>query len=100
MILLLSKIYRSQTNRSMYVSIGAELEACENFMVLYQYRFRNFEYEFDVPSGLLPYGLPKNTLQPLIENYFVHGIDPAREDNLFTIIGSSFVKKRSGIYLP
>lgn len=75
MILLLSKIYRSQTNRSMYVSIGAELEACENFMVLYQYRFRNFEYEFDVPSGLLPYGLPKNTLQPLIENYFVHGID-------------------------
>lgn len=92
MILLLSKIYRSQTNRSMYVSIGAELEACENFMVLYQYRFRNFEYEFDVPSGLLPYGLPKNTLQPLIENYFVHGIDPTREDNLFTIIGSSFVK--------
>ena len=92
MILLLSKIYRSQTNRSMYVSIGAELEACENFMVLYQYRFRNFEYEFDVPSGLLPYGLPKNTLQPLIENYFVHGIDPARDDNLFTIIGSSFVK--------
>ena len=41
---------------------------------------------------LLPYGLHKNTLQPLIENYFVHGIDPAREDNLFTIIGSSFVK--------
>lgn len=94
MILLLSKIYRSQTNRSMYVSIGAELEACENFMVLYQYRFRNFEYEFDVPSGLLPYGLPKNTLQPLIENYFVHGIDPARDDNLFTIIGSSFVKNQ------
>ena len=92
MILLLSKIYRSQTNRSMYVSIGAEQEACENFMVLYQYRFRNFEYEFDVPSRLLPYGLPKNTLQPLIENYFVHGIDPARDDNLFTIIGSSFVK--------
>lgn len=87
MVLLLSKIYRNQTNRDMYVSIGEELEQCENLMILYQYRFRNFEYDFTVPSTLYSYGLPKNTLQPLLENYFVHGLDQTREDNYLELNG-------------
>lgn len=33
------------------------------------------------------FALPKNTLHPLIENYFVHGIDPTREDNLIRLTG-------------
>ena len=81
MVLLLSKIYRSQLGRSTYVSLDNEIEQCENLIVLYQYRFGNFEYNFDIPFDFLGYGLPKNTLQPLIENYFVHGLDSAREDN-------------------
>ncbi len=88
MIVLLSKIYRNQMHRDLYVSIGEELEQCENLMFLYQYRFQNFEYDFSVPTTLYAYGLPKNTLQPLIENYFVHGIDSKCEDNYFEITGS------------
>ncbi|BCJ93257.1 hypothetical protein acsn021_08260 [Anaerocolumna cellulosilytica] len=99
MILLLAKIYRNQTNREMFISLGEELEQCENLISLYQYRFQNFEYEFYIEDALSPYGLPKNTLQPLIENYFVHGLDKNREDNylkldgaLITNDGNSYIK--------
>lgn len=85
MILLLSKIYRSQTNTNMFVTLEDEVELCENLMILYQYRFQNFEYEFDMDRGTERFALPKNTLQPLIENYFVHGIVAERQDNLFLL---------------
>jgi len=87
MILLLSKIYRSQTKRDMYVSLEEELEQCENLMILYQYRFRNFEYDFNIPTSLYSYGLPKNTLQPLLENYFIHGLDQTKDDNYLELSG-------------
>lgn len=85
MILLLSKIYRSQTNTNMFVTLLDEVELCENLMILYQYRFQNFEYEFELAADAERYALPKNTLQPLIENYFVHGIVAERQDNLFLL---------------
>lgn len=85
MILLLSKIYRSQTNTNMFVTLEDAVDLCENLMILYQYRFQNFEYEFDMDKGAQRFGLPKNTLQPLIENYFVHGIVAERQDNLFLL---------------
>lgn len=88
MILLLSKVYRSQMNQKMNVSLQEEMEHCENLILLHQYRFANFDYTVDIPDDLLRYGIPQNTLQPLIENYFVHGLDPLCEDNLLTILGA------------
>lgn len=85
MLLLLSRLYRSQTRRNLYISIGEELSLCENLINLYMYRYENFEYEFIVGSALKIYALPKNTLQPLIENYFVHGLVAGWEDNYITI---------------
>lgn len=89
MLLLLSKMYRNQTRRNLYVSIGEELNLCENLINLYMYRFGNFEYEFCIDNALKIYGIPKNTLQPLIENYFVHGLILDRDDNMLTITVTS-----------
>lgn len=100
MILLLSKIYRNQINSSMFITLGQEVELCENLMILYQYRFQNFEYEFDMDGQVSRFALPKNTLQPLIENYFVHGIVTERQDNLFFLsIKSSLCQERLYIHL-
>lgn len=100
MILLLSKIYRNQINSSMFITLGQEVELCENLMILYQYRFQNFEYEFDMDGQVSRFALPKNTLQPLIENYFVHGIVTERQDNLFFLsIKSSHCQERLYIHL-
>lgn len=85
MLLLLSKMYRNQTRRNLYVSIGEELNLCETLINLYMYRYGNFDYEFVISSPLKIYGIPKNTLQPLIENYFVHGLISDRDDNFLTV---------------
>ncbi len=90
MILLLSKIYRSQTNTQIFVTLSEEAELCENLMILYQYRFQNFEYDFDLDPSIEHFGLPKNTLQPLVENYFVHGIISDSHDNLILLRITSY----------
>lgn len=89
MVLLLSKMYRNQTRRNLYVSIGEECSFTENLINLYMYRYGNFEYEINVDSSVKKYGIPKNTLQPLIENYFVHGLIPDSDDNLLTVTAAS-----------
>lgn len=89
MVLLLSKMYRNQTRRNLYVSIGEECSFTENLINLYMYRYGNFEYEITVDSSVKKFGIPKNTLQPLIENYFVHGLIPDYDDNLLTVTVAS-----------
>lgn len=91
MLLLLSKLYRNQTRRKFYVSIGEELSLCENLINLYLCRYDNFEYEFIISNSLKIYGIPKNTLQPLIENFFSHGLIHERDDNLLTIMIQTIV---------
>lgn len=95
MLLLLAKIYRTQTNTDMFITLDEEAELCENFIILYQSRFQNFDYEFDVDSNAGWYAIPKNTLQPMIENYFVHGIKSGTQDNLLLL--SVFLEDMDGI---
>lgn len=85
MLLLLSRMYRNQTRRNLYITVAEECSQSENLINFYMYRYGDFEYEFDIHSSVKLYGLPKNTLQPLIENYFVHGFLPDSDENLLTI---------------
>lgn len=85
MLLLLSRMYRNQTRRNLYITVAEECSQSENLINFYMYRYGDFEYEFDIHSSVKLYGIPKNTLQPLIENYFVHGFIPDSEENLLTI---------------
>ena len=64
MLLLLSKMYRNQTRRTLYVSIGEELNLCENLINLYMYRYGNFDYEFFIGNSLKIYGIPKTHYSP------------------------------------
>lgn len=88
MLLLLSKMYRNQTRRNLYITIAEECSQSENLINFYMYRYGDFEYEFNIHSSIKIYGIPKNTLQPLIENYFVHGFIPDCDENLLTISAS------------
>lgn len=92
MLLLLSKVHRNQTNTKIFVTIAYDLEICESLMELYQSRFQNFDYEFNLDEDASQYGIPKNTIQPLIENYFVHGLVSERIDNLIEINVSLQIK--------
>lgn len=89
MLLLLSKMYRYQTKRDLFISIAEECDQMENLINLYSYRSNACDYEFNVESSLKKYGIPKNILQPLIENCFIHGFSPDQEDCMLTITISS-----------
>ena len=42
---------------------------------------------YDIDKEVLQYGIIRNVLQPLIENYFAHGFDPSRQDNILQFRG-------------
>lgn len=98
MLLLLSKMYRNQTRRNLYISIAEECSQSENLINFYMYRYGDFEYEFDIDNSTKKYGIPKNTLQPLIENYFFHGFIPDFDDN-FLSIRTRPLKKETGMWI-
>ncbi|WP_217594199.1 histidine kinase [Cohnella sp. GbtcB17] len=73
----LSKIMRYGMNTDEdKVTLIREVGNAEAFLLLHKERFDDeFEYEIDVDAAILNVPVPKMLLQPIIENYFKHGMD-------------------------
>lgn len=88
MIVLLAGLYRSLVRDSTFIQIRSELSICDMYIQIFSLRYASqLEYEVDVAPKMMEYGIPKNLLQPIIENYFVHGIREKDENNRFVIRG-------------
>ncbi len=88
MVLLLSKIFRNFINKRQFVTIQEELSACDIYLELFRLRYKGgVEAGFDVDTEILNYGIIRNLLQPVIENYFVHGFVAKQEENVIYITG-------------
>ncbi|HEY8500886.1 MAG TPA: histidine kinase [Clostridia bacterium] len=86
MVVLLSKLYRNQIKGKMFITIREEISQCNIYLELFSIRCDDsFQCTFDLPAELMKYGIPKNTLQPILENYLVHGIK--EQDNEISITG-------------
>jgi two-component system sensor histidine kinase YesM len=86
MVVLLSKLYRNQIKGKMYITMREEISQCNIYLELFSIRYDgNFQCTFDLPPELMKYGIPKHTLQPILENYLVHGIKD--QDNQIWITG-------------
>ena len=46
---------------------------------------KSIAYGFKIDPELENMKIPKFTLQPLVENYFAHGVDHRRTDNVISI---------------
>ena len=46
---------------------------------------KSVAYGFKIEEGLEEMMIPKFSIQPLIENYFAHGIDYRRKDNVISV---------------
>lgn len=70
-----SMMQYSMRNQNQIVTLSAELEYCKNFLELQRHRFDgNFEYWIETSDDVVHIPIPKVTLQPIIENCFIHGI--------------------------
>ena len=68
------------------IPISKELEHAESYLQIQQYRYKNqFKYVFEVDPACNDYLCNKITLQPIIENAIVHGLDLLVEEGLITV---------------
>lgn len=87
MIYTLAFLFRKQVKEKNFITIKSELEYCEKYLEIFKFRYdEKFEYNVDCEEELLDNEIIKFTLQPLIENYFVHGISLENYDNKLSIV--------------
>lgn len=75
------------SNTGAKVTLGDELENVENYMTIQQFRFGDrirLSVQLDETS-LLRYGMPKMTLQPVVENAVLHGLETTSKKGVITI---------------
>lgn len=77
MIHALARLFRISISRGHeLIPVAKEIEHAENYLEIQKYRYKNqFTYSFDVDPGCLDYYCNKITLQPIIENAIMHGLD-------------------------
>lgn len=75
-------IFRGFINPKTFIPISEELAFSRRYLALLRARYGDsVEICYDMEPEVMEYGIIRNVFQPVIENYFVHGIDPKRDDN-------------------
>lgn len=86
MLYSMAVTYRAQLKEKDIITLAQELHYCKKYLELFEYRYQGrFTSRVDCPLELLKCPIMKFVLQPLIENYFVHGIRMEDSDNFISI---------------
>ena len=81
-----SSLLRNNISDESRSSLKNELEFCRKYSYLCMVRHpKSVAYGFKIEEGLEEMMIPKFSIQPLIENYFAHGIDYRRQDNVISV---------------
>lgn len=87
-IVNLVQIFRKFVGSDRFVSISEEMEFCNLYLSLLEYRYDDaVTICYDIDPEILEYGIIRNLLQPILENYFVHGFNQEKQDNCLLIQG-------------
>lgn len=86
MIYSLSALFKSMVQQKKNYTLKDELEACRLYLELFRIRYKDrFSYEIQADPALYGKAFVRLSLQPIVENYIVHGIQTDRLDNRVTI---------------
>ena len=81
-----SSLLRNNISDERETTLKQELEFCRKYSYLCMVRYpKSIAYGFKIATELEEMRIPKFTLQPLVENYFAHGVDHRRTDNVISI---------------
>lgn len=76
MIMILSRLFRSSIKGEMIISVRDEISYCKHYLELHHIRFgEHLKVEYEIEPSILDYAILKHSLQPIIENSIVHGIN-------------------------
>lgn len=77
------------------VTLREELEHVKAYIELQKERFENrFQFQYDVDDSLLDLPMPKMILQPIVENYFKHGLDRTASDGELTLYARKLLESQ------
>jgi two-component system sensor histidine kinase YesM len=89
MIYYLAELFRISLRSDTIVTLKDELKYCRTYLELFSIRYGDkLKVCFDVPEHLESYGVIKLLLQPIVENYIMHGFSWEKDTNSITIKGS------------
>lgn len=84
----LGNMYRNMVKEEKIITIERELTLLEYYLKLMEFKYSDqFFYQIDVDSSIFPVETVKFWMQPLVENFFVHGFDSESDFNLMIIKG-------------
>ncbi|CAI6045801.1 hypothetical protein PAECIP112173_01192 [Paenibacillus sp. JJ-100] len=88
MALNLGEYYRYITrSENDEATLKEELTMVQNYLEIQALRLERMHFTIEVPDDMLHKTLPRLTLQPIVENAIIHGIEPRTEDGHITITG-------------
>lgn len=84
MVNALARLFRISISKGHeLITVEKELEHAECYLKIQKFRYKSqFRYEFKVSESCMGYLCNKITLQPLIENAIVHGLDMSDEGEI------------------
>lgn len=86
MLYILAFLFRNQLKENDIIPIKNEINYCQKYLEIFKFRYEEkFEFTINCPEEILDKQIIKFTLQPLIENYFVHAIKLENNDNRISI---------------
>ena len=86
MLYSLAFLFRKQVKDKNFITLESELDYCAKYMNIFKFRYsEKFNFKINCPEELANNEIIKFTLQPLIENYFVHGIRLEENNNFIEI---------------
>ena len=87
MIYSLSVLFKSLVQQKKNYTLKDEMEACRLYLELFRIRYKDiFTYTIQLDPVHNQHPVVKLSLQPIIENYVVHGIQTERSDNKLSIV--------------
>ena len=87
MLYSMAVTFRSQLKEADIITLAQELHYCKKYLELFEYRYPNqFKSSVDCPLEYMQVPSIKFVLQPIIENYFIHGIRMRDNDNFIRIM--------------
>lgn len=86
MIYSLSMLFKNYVQQKRNYTLKDELEACRLYLELFRIRYKDrLSYEVYCDKELETKAVLKMSLQPIIENYIIHGLRTDRADNAVSI---------------
>jgi two-component system sensor histidine kinase YesM len=87
-IATLGALFREIVKKENIIPIASELELLQKYLEIMEFKYPGrFFYQVNVDQALLTIPTVKFWMQPLAENFFVHGFNASSEFNLYVVNG-------------